>query len=114
MNSDCLFCGIVHGTVPSTKVFADDLLVAFEDIRPVAPTHVLIVPRTHLASVAELTGEHEALVGAMVMRAKAIAEARGIDREGYRLVFNVRSHGGQIVDHIHLHLIGGKKLGRMA
>lgn len=114
MTDGCLFCGIVEGTVPSTRVFADDRLVAFEDIHPVAPTHILIVPRAHIASVADMTDEHKELVGEMVVRAKTIAEERGIDRDGYRLVFNVRSHGGQVVDHVHLHVIGGKKLGRMA
>ncbi len=114
MNRDCLFCGIAQGAVPSTRVFADERLVAFNDIHPVAPTHVLIVPRAHIASVADMTADHAGLIGEMVLRAKAIAEERRIDRDGYRLVFNVRSHGGQVVDHIHLHLIGGNKLGRMA
>ncbi|MFH0829179.1 MAG: histidine triad nucleotide-binding protein [Candidatus Kerfeldbacteria bacterium] len=111
---ECLFCRIASGAVPSNKVFEDDHLVAFSDIRPVAPLHILLVPRKHIASVAELTEIDEQLVGEMVLRARQIAEQQGIATKGYRLVFNVRSHGGQVVDHIHLHIIGGKKLGAMA
>lgn len=114
MNAECLFCKIAEGTIPSTVVYADDEVVAFNDIHPVAPVHVLIVPRRHVASVAELADGDARLVESMITRARAIAEEKGIAGSGYRLVFNVRDHGGQVVDHLHLHLIGGKKLGPMA
>ncbi len=111
--NDCLFCQIVAGTVPSTKVYADQRVVAFEDIHPAAPVHVLLVPRKHIASVADLEPADEQLVGEMVWRAKLIAAERGVAEDGYRLVFNVRKHGGQVIDHLHLHLLGGKRLGSM-
>lgn len=111
MNSDCLFCKIVAGSVPATRMYEDDEVSAFADIHPVAPVHVLLVPRQHIPSVAELKPEDEALVARLVSRAKTLAEELGIADQGYRLVFNVRHNAGQIVDHLHLHLIGGKKLG---
>jgi len=113
MNPDCLFCRIASGAVPSTNEYEDDTLVVFADIHPVAPVHLLVIPRKHITSVADLTGDDAALVGEMVMRAKEIAAKKGIAKDGYRLVFNVRDHGGQVVDHIHLHIIGGAKLGPM-
>ncbi|MBI4090258.1 MAG: HIT domain-containing protein [Candidatus Kerfeldbacteria bacterium] len=95
-------------------VYEDDQLVAFKDIRPVAPVHLLIVLKRHIASVAELAPEDAPLVGQMVRRAQQLASEHGVADQGYRLVFNVRQHAGQVVDHIHLHLIGGQALGRMA
>jgi histidine triad (HIT) family protein len=114
MSDDCLFCGIARGTIPSTKEYEDDTLVVFADIHPVAPVHLLVIPRKHIASVADLSDVDRALISEMVMRAKDIAAKKGIAKDGYRLVFNVRDHGGQVVDHIHLHIIGGAKLGPMA
>lgn len=110
---NCLFCQIASGKKPSAKRFEDELVVAFDDIAPKAPVHILIVPRKHIASVAELEKGDEKLVGHMVRVAQKLAEDLNIAEQGYRLVFNVRSHGGQIIDHIHLHLIGGQKLGSM-
>ncbi len=108
----CIFCKIVSGEIPSTKVFADDELYVFPDIRPKAPVHLLIIPKDHvLRSVAEMTEAETGLLGRMMHRAKLLAEEKGIDQDGYRLVFNVRHHGGQEVDHIHLHLLGGQVLG---
>ncbi len=114
MNSDCLFCRIASGSIPSTKEYEDDDLVVFADIHPVAPVHLLVIPRKHIASVADLSADDTGLVGEMVMRAKEIAAKKGIAKDGYRLVFNVRDHGGQVIDHIHLHIIGGERLGPMA
>ncbi|MBI4092967.1 MAG: histidine triad nucleotide-binding protein [Candidatus Kerfeldbacteria bacterium] len=113
-NEQCLFCKIAAKRAPSTIVYEDDLVVAFNDIRPIAPVHVLIVPRKHIATLVDLEEQDDRLIGAMVWRAKRLAEQLGVAMTGYRLVFNVRQHAGQIVDHIHLHLIGGKKLGSMA
>ncbi|HAK53877.1 MAG: histidine triad nucleotide-binding protein [Vicinamibacterales bacterium] len=110
MSTDCLFCRIVAGELPATLVHEDEQLVAFEDISPQAPTHVLIVPRRHVATLNDLGPEDDGLVGEMVRRAAAIAKARGIAEGGYRTVFNCNREAGQTVFHIHLHLLGGRPL----
>lgn len=111
-NPDCIFCKIVDGTIPSTPVFDNDEFLVFPDIHPKAPVHLLIIPKAHvMRSIAEMTDDQEALVGRMMGLAKRLAEEQGIAENGYRLVFNVRHHGGQEVDHIHLHLLGGQPLG---
>jgi histidine triad (HIT) family protein len=106
----CLFCKIINREVPASIVYEDDRLFAFNDINPQAPTHVLIVPRQHIATLCDLSPGNDALVGEMVRRAAAIATARGIDKAGYRAVFNTNADAGQTVFHIHLHLIGGRSL----
>ena len=108
--SECLFCRIVAGKLPTTIVYEDDRLVAFEDISPRAPTHILIVPRRHVATLNDLAPEDHGLVGEMVWRAAALAKARGIAEAGYRTVFNCNREAGQTVFHIHLHLLGGRTL----
>jgi histidine triad (HIT) family protein len=108
--TDCLFCKIVSGQIPSTPVFENDHVVAFRDITPRAPTHVLIVPRRHIATLNELAPEDDALVGEMVRAAAAIAKQEGLDHRGYRTVFNTNADAGQTVFHIHLHLIGGRPM----
>jgi histidine triad (HIT) family protein len=105
---DCLFCGIVAGRIPSTLVHSDDLLIAFRDIAPRAPTHILIVPRRHIRSAAELTEADAPLLGRVFAVAAEIARAEGIADGGYRLVSNVGRWGGQTVDHLHIHLMGGR------
>jgi histidine triad (HIT) family protein len=105
---DCLFCKIVAGEIPSTQVHADDLVIAFRDIAPRAPTHILIVPREHIGSAAELTEAHGALLGRIFAVAADIARSEGIADSGYRLVSNVGRWGGQTVDHLHVHLMGGR------
>jgi len=114
MSTACLFCGIAAGTVPATKVYEDERVVAFRDIHPAAPIHVLLVPRKHIASIADLAASDESLVSELIRRARILAEELGISQNGYRLVFNVRRHAGQAVDHLHLHLIGGRQLGHLA
>lgn len=112
---NCIFCRIVARVIPSTAVFEDDELYAFPDIRPKAPVHLLIIPKEHiLRSVAEMSETETGLLGRMLLRAKLLAEEQGIAADGYRLVFNVRRHGGQEVDHVHLHLLGGQPLGPLA
>jgi histidine triad (HIT) family protein len=106
----CLFCRILAGEVPSTKVHEDDELVAFRDINPAAPLHVLIVPRTHIATLNDLGPEHDVLVGSMLRRAAAIAASHGFDTSGYRTVFNCNAAAGQTVFHLHLHLLGGRSM----
>jgi histidine triad (HIT) family protein len=106
----CLFCRIVAGEIPATKIHEDDDLVAFDDINPQAPMHVLVIPKTHVATTNDLAPAHDALVGAMVRRAAAIAAARGYAERGYRAVFNCNADAGQTVFHLHLHVLGGRSL----
>ncbi|HEV8546509.1 MAG TPA: histidine triad nucleotide-binding protein [Candidatus Limnocylindrales bacterium] len=104
----CLFCRIVAGSVPSTKVHDDDLVIAFRDIAPRAPTHILVVPRDHIASAADLTEQDGPMLGRLFAVAAELARREGIADSGYRLVSNVGRWGGQTVDHLHLHLLGGR------
>jgi histidine triad (HIT) family protein len=106
--ADCLFCRIVAGDVPSTRVHDDDLVIAFRDIAPRAPTHILVIPRRHIASAADLTEADGPLLGRLFAVAAAIARDAGIADGGYRIVTNVGQWGGQTVDHLHLHLMGGR------
>ena len=110
MVEDCIFCKIVNKELPADIVFEDDELIAFNDISPQAPVHVLVVPKAHIATLNDLDEGHAGLVGRMVLRAQALAEARGIDDDGYRLILNCNADGGQTVFHIHLHLLGGRQL----
>ncbi len=107
---ECIFCGIVSGSLPTELVHEGENVVAFRDITPQAPTHVLIVPREHIESVADLEERHTALLGEMFLAANSIARQEGIAASGYRLVFNCGRAAGQSVDHVHLHLLGGRKL----
>lgn len=106
----CLFCGIVEGKVPSRKAYEDERLVAFHDINPQAPTHVLLVPRKHVTSLMDASPEDEPLLGALVSRAKELARDLGFAERGFRLVFNCGDDAGYSVHHIHLHLLGGRPL----
>lgn len=107
---DCLFCRIVAGTLPSTRVFENERLVAFEDIAPAAPLHVLIVPREHIATVNDLEARHDGLIGEMVRTAAGIAADRGYAVRGFRTTFNCNADAGQTVFHVHLHLLAGRPL----
>jgi len=111
MAEQCIFCRIVAGDVPSDIVYQDEDFLAFRDISPQAPTHVLIIPKTHITSLAQLTEEQQELAGRLIIIAKKLAEKEGIAKRGYRLVMNCGPEGGQLVPHLHLHLIGGRKLG---
>lgn len=108
---DCLFCRIVAGEIPSTRVAEDDAIVAFRDISPRAPTHILVVPREHIASAAELEAGDGPLLGRLFAAAADIARTEGIAEGGYRIVTNVGTWGGQTVDHLHFHLMGGRAFG---
>jgi histidine triad (HIT) family protein len=109
MSSDCLFCRIVAGSIPAKRVYEDELCLCFADINPQAPTHLLIIPKEHIASTAEAEQEHAALLGHMVARAAEVARGAGLNR-GYRIVINTGDDGGQTVDHLHLHLLGGRHM----
>jgi histidine triad (HIT) family protein len=108
MSADCLFCRIAAGSVPADLVHEDDLVVAFRDIAPRAPTHILLIPRRHIASAAALTDADGPLVGRLFAVAADLARSEGIADGGYRLVSNVGRWGGQTVDHLHFHLMGGR------
>src|SRR5262249_84354 len=108
--SDCLFCKIVKREIPASIVYEDDRVLAFNDINPQGPTHVLVVPKRHIATLNDLTAEDDATVGEVVRRAAAMAEEGGIATSGFRTVFNTNRGAGQTVFHIHLHLIGGRSL----
>jgi histidine triad (HIT) family protein len=106
--SDCLFCKVISGEIKGHIVFQDERLVAFRDINPQAPMHVLIVPRRHIASLNDLQPSDDALIGEMIRRAAAIAKEHGHAEKGYRTVFNCNADAGQSVFHIHLHVLGGR------
>ena len=110
MPSDCLFCKIIAREIPSSVVYEDERVLAFNDINPQGPTHVLVVPKQHIPSLNDLSPEHDRIVGELVRRAAAIAKERGIDAGGFRTVFNTNRDAGQTVFHVHLHLIGGRAL----
>ena len=109
--SSCLFCRIAAGEIPASLVYQDDRLLAFKDINPQAPGHVLVIPRRHVATLNDLTAEDDGLVGEMVRRGAAIARELGFGESGYRTVFNCNADAGQTVFHIHLHVLGGRRLG---
>jgi histidine triad (HIT) family protein len=106
----CLFCQIVDGKIPASKVYEDDHLLAFDDIQPQAPMHVLIIPKAHIATANDLRAEHDAMVGTMLRRAAAIARERGYDASGFRTVVNCNAQAGQSVFHLHMHVLGGRSL----
>lgn len=106
---DCLFCKIIAGEIPSTKLYEDDWILAFADIDPKAPTHILIVPKAHITDAAELTQTHGELLGRLFAVAADLAKSQGLER-GWRVVTNVGEDGGQSVPHLHFHLLGGRAL----
>ncbi|MBI4532181.1 MAG: histidine triad nucleotide-binding protein [Candidatus Latescibacteria bacterium] len=108
--STCVFCKVVSGEVPSRRIYEDDDTVAFEDSNKMAPVHILIIPKRHIATLLDLTDGEADLVGKMILIANQIARERKIDRSGYRLVFNCNAGGGQSVYHLHLHLLGGRRM----
>ncbi len=108
---DCLFCRIASGEIPADIVFETPDLVAFRDISPQAPVHILIIPREHIPTTNDIQERHAALMGSLVLAAREIAGSLGISEEGYRLVFNCNKNAGQAVFHVHLHLLGGRVFG---
>ena len=106
--SPCLFCEIAAGRIPCTEVHNDEKFLAFRDIDPKAPTHILIIPKRHIPSLARLTPEDEDLMGELMITAAGIAQGEGLADPGYRFVINCGAHGGQTVSHLHLHILGGR------
>ena len=109
--NDCIFCKIIHGEIPSELVYEDDWVAAFKDVAPVAPVHILIVPKKHIPALNDASDEDSLALGKIQLAAVKIAEAQGIKDKGYRLISNCGKDAGQVVMHIHYHLIGGKSMG---
>lgn len=107
---DCVFCKIINREIPSTIVYEDDELIAFEDIAPIAPVHVLIVPKVHITALTDLNEENPKFISKVYLVANKIAEEKGIKEKGFRVTVNCGEDGGQVVKHIHFHLLGGTKL----
>jgi len=108
--ADCLFCKIIEHTIPASIVYEDDRVLAFNDINPQAPTHVLVIPKRHIPSLNDIGTEDDQIVGELVRRAAAIAKDRGLSTGGFRTVFNTNREAGQTVFHVHLHLLGGRAM----
>ena len=106
--SDCIFCKIVKGEMPTNKVYEDDQILAFNDIDPQAPVHLLVIPKKHITNLMEAESEDAALLGHLFFKAQEIAKNNGCDEKGARFVVNCKSHGGQSVDHLHCHVLGGR------
>jgi histidine triad (HIT) family protein len=110
MNSTgCIFCKIIAGEIPSTKIYEDDLCIAFNDLNPQAPTHILIIPREHLASLDSADAKQKEMLGQLLLNAAEIARRKGFADDGYRVVINTNHNGGQTVFHLHVHLLGGRQ-----
>ena len=107
--SDCIFCKIINGEIPSTKVYEDELVYAFRDIAPAAPVHILIVPKEHICCANKLEDSHKELLGHIILTAKKLAEAEGVKDDGYRIINNCGENAGQTVFHLHFHLLAGEK-----
>jgi histidine triad (HIT) family protein len=107
---NCLFCKIVRGEIPARIVYQDDEVVAFEDINPQAPVHILVIPKEHIPSLNEVPAGREALLGSLLMKARAIAAGKGIAADGFRCVLNTGKDSGQEVFHIHVHVLGGRRM----
>lgn len=108
---DCIFCKIIKGEIPSNKVYEDDEILAFHDINPAAPIHILVIPKKHISMLTDVKKEDEALIGRIYTTINKIAEKEGFKEQGYRVIANCGRDSGQEVMHIHFHILGGKKLG---
>jgi histidine triad (HIT) family protein len=108
--SDCIFCKIINGEIPSKKLYEDDELLAFHDVNPQAPVHFLVIPKRHIRNIMELPPDDSALLGRLLFKAQELAAENGCADKGARFVVNCKSHGGQTVDHLHCHVLGGRFL----
>ena len=107
---NCLFCKIIKGEIPANKVYENDHVLAFKDIDPKAPIHILVIPKKHIKSINELNSSDKYLAGELILASKKIAKDEGISLEGYRIIFNTNDDGGQTVYHIHMHIMGGRQM----
>jgi histidine triad (HIT) family protein len=107
MEKDCLFCKIIHGEKPGEFLYQDESLVVFRDIYPSAPVHLLVVPRKHIRSLNDITEPDQRILLRMILKAREVAQEQGISASGYKLLFNVERGGGQVIFHLHMHLMGG-------
>ena len=107
MEKNCTFCQIIRGEKPAETVYQDDILIVFKDIYPHAPVHLLIVPKKHIRSLNDLAGQDQGIVSEMIWRAREMAKEQGISGTGYKILFNVERGGGQVIFHLHMHLMGG-------
>ena len=110
MVGDCIFCKIVSGDIPSKKVYENDRVLAFDDINPMAPVHVIIIPKQHIPTLMDLTPENIGIMSDIVSAVKEVSKIKGVDQKGFRTVINCNEEGGQIIFHLHLHLLGGVRL----
>ena len=110
MTADCIFCRIIAGEIPADYLYQDEEVVAFRDINPLTPTHLLVIPRKHIPSLVEMSEEDGSVIGQMTMVANQLAKEQGIADRGYRLVVNCGPEGGQLVPHLHMHVLGGREL----
>lgn len=110
MSDDCLFCKFVKGVIQPKKVYEDDHTLAFDDINPQAPCHVLVIPKEHVESINEIDDRHVEVMGRLFVAAKSVARQKGVTANGYRLVVNTGAHAGQTVFHVHMHVIGGREM----
>lgn len=108
--SDCLFCKIVKGDIPCTKVYEDDNVLAFDDIQPMAPVHVVVIPKKHISTLLDIDFRNSTIASDLILAAQKIAKIKGIDQSGFRTAINCNAEGGQVVFHLHMHIIGGRKL----
>jgi len=111
--ADCIFCKIAAGEIPVEPVYEDDDVLAFPDINPDAPVHVLIIPKRHIATTLDLSDEAPELMGAMLRASSEVARLKGIDKSGFRLILNTNADGGQEVFHVHMHILGGEPIGKL-
>ncbi len=107
---DCVFCKIIEGKIPSKKVYEDNDVIVIEDLHPVAPVHLLIIPKKHIPTLIDITQDDQLLIGKLLLVAKQMAEKTGISEKGFKAVFNVKEWGGQSIYHVHLHVVGGAPL----
>ena len=105
-----MFCKILDGEIPCDRVYENDQVIAFRDVNPQAPTHILVIPRKHISTVNDLTADDKNIVGEMMLAAQAVAKQEGIEESGYRLIMNCNEGAGQTVFHIHLHILGGRRM----
>jgi len=108
--SDCIFCKIIRGEIPCAKVYEDDKILAFDDINPMAPVHVIIIPKNHISNLMDIDAKNIDIVNNLIVVAQKVAQIKGIDSKGFRTVINCNAEGGQVVFHLHMHLLGGRKL----